>query len=124
MTIYFLEENDCYDWSDESEQSCPCASNENRCNSVPAPPGEWEAPGECAYILITTHIWTFENVFVLGAKLMKLKFCKFLGFPSEYWCDEEGIWDCPDGLDELNCDKITRNSFKNAKYVDKESKSA
>lgn len=47
MTLFILERNDCYDWSDETEESCPCASNENRCNGLPPPPGEWQAPGEC-----------------------------------------------------------------------------
>lgn len=26
-----------------------------------------------------------------------------LGIPGEFWCDPEGIWDCPDGGDEANC---------------------
>lgn len=27
----------------------------------------------------------------------------YIGIPSEFWCDEDGIWDCPDGSDEQNC---------------------
>lgn len=32
-----------------------------------------------------------------------------LGLSKEFWCDSEGIWDCPDGSDEANC---TMRAFK------------
>lgn len=59
--------NDCGDFSDETEKACPCLDDELRCKSY----DENGQAGAC--------------------------------IPSEWICDEEGIWDCPDGMDEANC---------------------
>ncbi len=34
--------------------------------------------------------------------------------PSEFWCDEDGIWDCPDGSDEMHCSKVRNHNQKDA----------
>ncbi len=46
-------------------------------------------------------------------------FVIFTGFPSEYWCDDEGIWDCPDGLDESSCGELGITVVKKATNVEK-----
>lgn len=37
--------------------------------------------------------------------------------PSEFWCDEDGIWDCPDGSDETDCGNIGKPVISKAKNV-------
>lgn len=39
--------NNCYDWSDEKEEDCPCADNEFRCNKIPGDSDGPIKPGRC-----------------------------------------------------------------------------
>ncbi len=45
--------------------------------------------------------------------------------PTQYWCDDDGIWNCPEGSDEANCGKVRKtmkaNSVKESagKFEDK-----
>lgn len=41
--------NECYDWSDETEDACSCEDDEKRCKSPPTPPGERPQLGKCKY---------------------------------------------------------------------------
>ncbi len=94
-----LGNNDCLDWSDEREEACPCADNENRCTTM-YPPGTGP-PGACKLISVLTggihSDVNMDNGYVVYI------LCFVLGLPKEMWCDSEGIWDCPDGSDEANC---------------------
>ncbi len=29
--------------------------------------------------------------------------------PTQFWCDRDGIWDCPDGSDEAYCGKVSKS---------------
>lgn len=65
-------DNDCGDWSDETEEACPCAANELRCSGPPG--GEAGAPGACIppeYVCDPEGIWDCPDgkcIFIIRTK--------------------------------------------------------
>ncbi len=69
IIMCILGQDDCNDWSDETEEQCPCADNENRCDVVDRPPGTPGLPGDCKLVNILPKEWflgyCFKRLFLI-----------------------------------------------------------